>query len=103
MNDELIPWGDATWAYERQMGDFVSPLGKEALRVLSKRPHCQRTLRVAAGETGYSSGFIEYYLVPLVYPPGLTPSTQILLGFAVVLINMAVYTLAWLKYNVREP
>ena len=64
--------------------------------------YLENDLRVAAGGTGYSSGFIEHYLVPLVYPPGLTPSTQIVLGFAVVLINMVIYTLAWRKVRLRD-
>ncbi|MCO6413054.1 MAG: DUF2784 domain-containing protein [Thiogranum sp.] len=51
----------------------------------------ENSLRAAGGQQGYSGGFIEHYLVPLIYPAGLTRELQIGLGMAVVLINLAVY------------
>lgn len=51
----------------------------------------ENSLRAAGGEQGYSGGFIEHYLVPLIYPAGLTRELQIGLGLVVVLINLAVY------------
>ncbi len=33
----------------------------------------ENALRRRAGETGYEGGFIEHYLIPLLYPAGLTP------------------------------
>lgn len=48
-------------------------------------------LRRSGGGTGYTTGFMEHYLAPLVYPAGLTPGIQIFLGFAVVLINAVLY------------
>lgn len=47
--------------------------------------------RAKAGLAGYGGGFIEHYLVPVIYPGGLTARTQVLLGAAVVLLNVAVY------------
>lgn len=49
-------------------------------------------LREMAGDAGYSGGFIEHYLVLLIYPPGLTRAVQVLLGLAVLAINLLVYT-----------
>lgn len=49
------------------------------------------SLRRAAGGAGYSDGFIEHYLVPIVYPPGLTPRAQTLLGVALIALNMVLY------------
>jgi len=48
-------------------------------------------LRRAAGEAGYAGGFIEHYLIPVVYPGGLTRGTQLMLGIAVVVINVVAY------------
>jgi hypothetical protein len=48
-------------------------------------------LRHAAGQAGYEGGFIGHYLVPLVYPPGLTPSIQVLIGVCVIVLNLVVY------------
>ncbi len=52
----------------------------------------EKWLRNLAGEGGYSGGFIAHYLVPLIYPPGLTGRGQVVLGVAVILINALVYT-----------
>ncbi|MBU1437782.1 MAG: DUF2784 domain-containing protein [Gammaproteobacteria bacterium] len=51
----------------------------------------ENSLRRAAGEVGYSGGFIEQYLLTLLYPAGLTPQIQLWLGAVVVVVNVAVY------------
>ena len=56
-------------------------------------------LRIRAGTTGYSEGFIEHYLLPIIYPNGLTREIQIILGFIVILINLVIYTLVFSRYK----
>lgn len=51
----------------------------------------ENRLRQAAGESGYAGGFIEHYLLPIIYPAGLTHETQIALGVALILGNVAIY------------
>ncbi|HEY1026660.1 MAG TPA: DUF2784 domain-containing protein [Pseudomonas sp.] len=51
----------------------------------------ENQLRRAAGDAGYEGGFIEHYLIPLIYPAGLTPQIQLWLGGVVVFINVTVY------------
>ena len=51
----------------------------------------ENSLRTRAGQAGYSGGFIEHYLVPAIYPSGLTSRIQAVLGTAVVMINMFAY------------
>jgi hypothetical protein len=46
-----------------------------------------------AGRSGYEGGFIEHYLVPIIYPEGLTRTMQWMLALLVVLVNVVVY--AW--------
>lgn len=55
----------------------------------------EQRLRAAAGEAGYSGGFLEHYLLPVIYPPGLTPAVQIALGAVVVAVNVGFYALVW--------
>lgn len=50
-------------------------------------------LRRRAGGSGYDTGFVEQYLVPVLYPPGLTPGMQIGLGVLVAALNAGGY--AW--------
>jgi uncharacterized protein DUF2784 len=46
-----------------------------------------------AGRAGYEGSFIEHYLVPILYPDGLTPTLQRSLAGVVMLTNLVVY--AW--------
>ena len=59
--------------------------------------YLENDLRAVAGTEGYSGGFIDHYLVPLVYPSGLTHDMQIQLGLVVLFINAIIYTLVWRK------
>ena len=53
----------------------------------------EQKLRVAAGQDGYTGGFVEHYIVPIVYPADLTRSDQIWLGLVVIAINALAYSL----------
>jgi len=48
-------------------------------------------LRAKAGEQGYHGGFIEHYVLPAIYPSGLTPQLQWVLGTAALAVNLLVY------------
>jgi hypothetical protein len=52
-------------------------------------------LRRLGGEAGYSGGFLERYLIPILYPGALTRGIQIGLGILVVALNVALYVLVW--------
>jgi hypothetical protein len=47
--------------------------------------------REKAGEGGYRSDFIARYLLPVLYPEGLTRAMQIALGVTVVAVNLLIY------------
>ncbi|SDV00751.1 DUF2784 domain-containing protein [Pseudomonas mucidolens] len=51
----------------------------------------ENLLRHLAGQEGYGGGFIEHYVLALIYPAGLTPHIQLGLGMLALLINLAVY------------
>lgn len=51
----------------------------------------ENRLRHLAGESGYTGDFVEQYLLPLIYPSGLTREIQIMLGIGVIAINLVVY------------
>jgi len=48
-----------------------------------------------AGEAGYQGSFIEHYLVPIIYPEGLTRAAQWCLAAFVVVANALAYSWAW--------
>ena len=51
----------------------------------------ENALRAKAGQAGYGGGFIEHYVLPAIYPAGLTPRTQVVLGTFVLVINVLAY------------
>jgi hypothetical protein len=60
----------------------------------------ENRLRDASGAAGYAGGFIEHYIIPLIYPVGLTPNIQIVLGALAIVTNLAIYSFVayrWLK------
>ena len=46
-----------------------------------------------ANLTIYSEGFIQNYIVPIVYPTDLTKNLQIYLGITLIVINIIIYGL----------
>jgi hypothetical protein len=63
----------------------------------------ENTLRRAGGAAGYAESFIERYLLPLIYPGALTRELQLVLGGALLLINVVVYALVWRRRHRRKP
>jgi hypothetical protein len=51
----------------------------------------EQALRVAGGEAGYSGGFVEQYILPILYPAGLDSRLQIALGTFVIVVNVLFY------------
>jgi hypothetical protein len=48
-------------------------------------------LRARGGQTVYTADFIDQYVVPMLYPPGLSRDLQWLLGGLVLAVNAGVY------------
>ncbi len=59
----------------------------------------ENSLRQQAGAHGYPGGFVEHYLIPVIYPPGLSSDTQWLLGLLALGVNLIIYTtiILWLR------
>jgi hypothetical protein len=54
----------------------------------------EHSLRAQAGEEVYAGGFIEHYLLPILYPGSLTRTVQLGLGLVVFVINLVIYIYA---------
>jgi len=82
-----LPWvylPAVAWAVVLEFSGWICPLTP-----------LENLLRQASGEAGYAGGFLEHYLVRVVYPVGLTPEVQIYIGLGVLLINGLAYGVAW--------
>lgn len=53
--------------------------------------YLENKLRLLAGQEGYGESFIEHYLIPVIYPGGLTRSVQLSLAAVVVFVNLLLY------------
>ena len=74
----------ATWGATVEFSGWICPLTP-----------LENWLRAQGGETAYRSDFIAQYLLPVLYPGGLTRDLQLLLGTVVVVLNTAVYWWLW--------
>ena len=60
-------------------------------------------LREAAGTAGYSGGFIEHYLLPVIYPSDLTPWAQWVFALFLGVVNLILYGLVlWRRRHPGE-
>lgn len=75
----------ALWGAAVEIGGWYCPLTP-----------LENWLRHKGGRPVYHNGFIEQYLTPLIYPAGLTRKTQLVLGFALIFLNISVY---WWAYH----
>lgn len=57
----------------------------------------EKALRIRAGQTGYSGGFIQHYIGQAVYPRGMPRQLALMAGFSILIGNALVYALvlAW--------
>lgn len=53
----------------------------------------ENDLRRWAGEAGYQGGYVEQYLLPLIYPEPFPRNLALALGAAVLMINLVIYGL----------
>lgn len=70
----------ATWGAAIEVGGWICPLTP-----------LENWLRARGGGTPYPGGFMEHYLLPMLYPAVLTREFQVALGAAVVVLNALVY------------
>ncbi len=70
----------ALWGIAIEYGGWICPLTP-----------LENYFRRRAGLSGYPGGFIEHYILPVLYPAGLTPTKQILLGTLALVANLVAY------------
>jgi hypothetical protein len=61
----------------------------------------ENRLRAAGGLPTYEGGFIDRYVMPILYPAGLTRDAQLWLGIALAGVNVVAYAIAWRRARRR--
>jgi len=74
----------AAWGAAIEFGGWICPLTP-----------VENDLRARAGESPYTGDFVARYLLPVIYPEGLTREAQIVMGIAVLVLNAVIYAVVW--------
>ena len=88
-----VPWLHvpmALWGVAIELGGWICPLTP-----------LENGRRRAAGVAEYAGGFLEHYLLPVLYPAELSRPIQLALGTSVLILNAAIYTLLWRRRRRR--
>jgi hypothetical protein len=80
----------AVWAALIEFAGWICPLTP-----------LENWFRMKSGEAGYAGGFIEHYILPLLYPNVLTREIQIVLGIGVVVMNLVIYSTLFFYWKKR--
>lgn len=59
----------------------------------------ENELRLEAGQAAYEGGFVDHYIVPVLYPEGLTDQTQWLIAVGIFVLSVMCYTLAGWRWR----
>lgn len=78
------------WAVLLEFNGWLCPLTPLELK-----------LRASGGQAGYGGGFIEHYILPVLYPAELDKVMQVEIGSLVIAVNIAVY--GWLLWRIKNP
>jgi hypothetical protein len=85
-----LRWRGVPWAH---IPCFLWGAGIEVVGGICPLTPLENRLRQAAGESQYAGTFIEHYILPIMYPTGLTRTVQLALAVGLVVLNVAIY--AW--------
>jgi hypothetical protein len=85
-----LRWRGVPWAH---IPCFLWGAGIEVVGGICPLTPLENRLRQAAGESQYAGTFIEHYILPIMYPTGLTRTGQLVLAVGLVVLNVAIY--AW--------
>ncbi|MDJ0820118.1 MAG: DUF2784 domain-containing protein [Desulfobacterales bacterium] len=59
-------------------------------------------LRIKAGKGTYPGDFVSAYLMPILYPDGLTPRIQYLLAMLVIVTNISIYGFIFYRRSINR-
>ena len=80
----------AAWGVLVEFGGWICPLTP-----------LENALREAEGRSRYQGDFVAHYILPVLYPNGLTRSDQIQLGLLALIINVGVYGFVFVRRHKR--
>ena len=95
----VLRWPRLAWLHlpAAAWGVFIELSGRGCPLTL-----LEKLLRLHAGLEGYAKGFLEHYILWLLYPQGLTRTLQFVLAAIVLAINGALYAWIWRRRRISK-
>lgn len=95
----VLRWFAVIWAHVPALawGAWIEASGH-----LCPLTPLENYFRELAGRSTYGEGFITHYLGPVIYPEGLTRTTQFVLLAVLVATNLVGYALVWRRRAVSR-
>ena len=93
-----FPWVALVHLPAAGWGAFVELTG----RICPLTP-LENALRARGGDAGYTEGFIEHYLLPIIYPGALTRDVQLWLAGVLIVVNVLIYVHVLHRRLTRRP
>jgi hypothetical protein len=87
----VLRWPYAAWAH---LPAAAWGAGIELTGGICPLTPLENALRERSGRAAYEGDFVAQYLLPVLYPDGLTRDAQLLLGLAVIVGNAFLYAIA---------
>jgi hypothetical protein len=95
----VFRWRCAMWAH---LPAFLWGAATEFTGWICPLTPLENRLRRLGGEAGYTGGFVEHYVLPVIYPEVLTRERQFVIGSLVLLVNLAAYGFLWTRWRRRR-
>lgn len=95
-----LRWPRAAWVH---LPAAIWGAGIEFVQGICPLTPLENHLRKLGGESGYLGGFVEHYVLPVLYPAGLTRGVQLAIGIFVVAFNGVVYFFVWRRRKSQGP
>jgi hypothetical protein len=92
----VLRWPRVAWIH---LPAVLWGAGIEFLGGICPLTPLENHFRRLAGGDGYAGGFVEHYVVPILYPDALTRRVQVVLGVLVLVVNVTAY--AWALWRRR--
>jgi uncharacterized protein DUF2784 len=96
----VLRWPKLAWAH---LPAALWGAGIELVGGICPLTPMEQALRRGAGEAAYQGDFVSHYLLPVLYPSGLTRGAQLGLAALVLAVNLSVYAVALRRRRSSAP
>ena len=95
----VLLWRQMVWLH---IPAFAWGTMTELFGLICPLTHWENYFRLQGAGENYSGDFIAHYLLPVIYPAGLTREVQWMLAVALILTNLVAYAFVWRQYRIKK-